>query len=205
MQEVSTEPVDRHPRRGDRRLPAVAALAAVPRDAARAGAPDAGAHLLQVRGRVAGRVAQAEHRRAAGLLQQGGRHPADRHRDRRRSVGLGDGDGLQLLRARVRRLHGAGVLRPEAVPADLHGDLRRGACVASPSDTDEQRALDPGRAPGLAPARSASRSARPSRTPPPTRTRTTPWAACSATCCCTSRSSGSRPRSRWSWRARSPT
>ena len=53
-----------------------------------------GAHLLQVRGRLAGRVAQAQHRRAAGLLQQGGRHPADRDRDRRGSVGLGDGDGV---------------------------------------------------------------------------------------------------------------
>ena len=38
MQEVSDRAVDRHPRRGARHLPAVAALAAAPCDAARAGA-----------------------------------------------------------------------------------------------------------------------------------------------------------------------
>ena len=125
MQEVSDRAVDRHPRRGARHLPAVAALATAPRDAARAGAPDAGAHLLQVRGGLAGGLAQAEHRGRAGLLQQGGRHQADRDRDRRRAVGLGAGDGVRVLRDRVPGLHGEGLLRAEAVPADLHGDLRR--------------------------------------------------------------------------------
>ena len=90
--------VDRHPGRGDRRLPAVEAVAAVPRDAARAGAADAGAHLLQVRGRLAGRQPQAEHRGAAGLLQQAGRHPPHRDRDRRGAVGLRHGARLPDVR-----------------------------------------------------------------------------------------------------------
>ena len=67
---------DRDPRAGARRLPAVAAVAAVPRAAAREGAADAGADLLQVRGRVARRQPQAEHRGGAGVLQQA--RPASR-------------------------------------------------------------------------------------------------------------------------------
>ena len=43
-----------------------------PRAAPGAGARYPGAHLLQVRGGLAGRLAQAEHRRRAGLLQQAG-------------------------------------------------------------------------------------------------------------------------------------
>ena len=70
MQEVSPEPLDRDPRRGARDLQAVAPDAAVPGAAPGAGARYPGAHLLQVRGRVAGGLAQAEHGRAAGLLQQ---------------------------------------------------------------------------------------------------------------------------------------
>ena len=46
-----------------------------------------GAHLLQGRVGVAGGVAQAEHRGAAGVLQPGRRRAAPRHRDRRRAVG----------------------------------------------------------------------------------------------------------------------
>ena len=64
---------------------------------------------------------------AAGLLQQGGRHPAHRDRDRRGTVGLGHGDRVPVLRARVPGVHGEGVVRAEAVPADLHGDVRRRA------------------------------------------------------------------------------
>ena len=56
-----------------RRLPALAADAALPRAPARAGARDALAHLLQVRGRQPGGQPQAEHGRRAGLLRQGGR------------------------------------------------------------------------------------------------------------------------------------
>ena len=56
----------------------------------------AGADLLQVRGRLAGRLAQAEHRGAAGVLQRPGRGPDADDRDRRRPVGHGAG----LSRAR---------------------------------------------------------------------------------------------------------
>ena len=79
--------VDRHPRRGARHPAAVAADAARARRAPRARARHAGAHLLQGRVGVARGVAQAEHRRTAGVLQQGGGHPAPHHRDRRRAVG----------------------------------------------------------------------------------------------------------------------
>ena len=62
-------------------------LAAVPGAPAGEGAGDAGPDLLQVRGRLARRVAQAEHRRPAGLLQRAGRGAAADHRDRRRASG----------------------------------------------------------------------------------------------------------------------
>ena len=111
------------PRRGARRLPAVAPHAAVPGAAPGGGARYAGAHLLQVRGRVAGRVAQGEQRGAPGLRQQGGRHRAPVHGDRRRPVGLGPRHGLQHVRAGVPGLHGGCELRPEALPASHDGEL----------------------------------------------------------------------------------
>ena len=106
-----------------RGLQALAADAALPRAPPREGAPDAGAHLLQVRGREPGGQPQAEHRGRAGLLQQGSRREAHRH---------GDGRGPVGQRARVRRaavrhrredLHGARQLRPEAVPPEHDGDV----------------------------------------------------------------------------------
>ena len=51
-------------------------------------ARDARTHLLQVRGRLADRVAQAEHRGRAGVLQQARGREAPHDRDGRRSVGL---------------------------------------------------------------------------------------------------------------------
>ena len=86
-QEVADRPVDRHPGRGARHPAPVAADAARARRPARGGARHAGAHLLQGRVGVARGVAQAEHRGAAGLLQQGRGHPAAGDRDRRRPVG----------------------------------------------------------------------------------------------------------------------
>ena len=65
--------LDRDPRRDSQRLPAVAAVAAVPGAASGEGARHAGAHLLQVRGREPGRQPQAEHRHRAGVLQQEGK------------------------------------------------------------------------------------------------------------------------------------
>ena len=80
-----------------RHLRALAAHAALPRRPAGEGARHAGEDLLQVRGRQPGGQPQAEHRRAAGLLQQAGRRQADRHRDRRGPVGLRAGLRLQLF------------------------------------------------------------------------------------------------------------
>ena len=87
MQEVSPGAAHRDPRPGPRRLPALAAHAAVPRAPAGEGARYPRPHLLQVRGRQPGRQPQAEHRRRPGVLQQAGGHQAPDHRDRRRPVG----------------------------------------------------------------------------------------------------------------------
>ena len=118
-------PLHRHPGRGARRLPAVAAHPAVPGAPAGEGAEHPGADLLQVRGRVAGRVAQAEHRRPAGVLQRGRGHQAAHHRDRRRAVGQRAVLRLRAVRHRLRDLDGPRLLRPEAVPAHDDGDLGR--------------------------------------------------------------------------------
>ena len=75
-------PLRRHPRRRPRRLPAVAAHPAVPGPPPGAGPRHPGPDLLQVRGRLAGRLPQAQHRRPAGVLQRQGRGPAPDHRDR---------------------------------------------------------------------------------------------------------------------------
>ena len=139
-------PVRRDPRRGARRLPPLATLAAVPRPPAREGARHAGADLLQVRGREPGRLAQAEHGRAAGLLQRQGRHQEAHHRDRRRPVGHGPGLRLRAVRPRVRGVAGAGVVRPEALPADDDRDLRRHG-APQPERPDERRPHDLGAGP----------------------------------------------------------
>ena len=119
-------PVRRDPRRGARRLPALAAVAAVPRAPAGEGARHAGADLLQVRGRVArpartSRTPRCRRRtttRKAGikkLTTETGRGP----------VGHRAGVRLRAVRPRVRGLAGAGVVRPEALPPDHDRDLRR--------------------------------------------------------------------------------
>ena len=59
LQEVSTEREIAIPGPGARRLPAVASDAALPRAPPRKSPADAGAHLLQVRGRIAGWQPQA--------------------------------------------------------------------------------------------------------------------------------------------------
>ena len=115
----------RDPRGGPRGLRAVAADAAVPRAPPGEGARHHRAHLLQVRGRLPGRLAQAEHRGAAGVRErQGGREEA-RDRDRRRPVGLLARVRVLAVRARLRGLHGRLELRPEAVPALDDADLGR--------------------------------------------------------------------------------
>ena len=62
-------------------------------------------------------------------LQQNRRHKSPDHRNRRRAVGLGPGDGLQLLRSGPGSLHGQGLLPPETLPAHPDGNLwRAGLC-----------------------------------------------------------------------------
>ena len=122
------------------------------------------------------REPQAEHGRRAGLLQQARGRQAHRDRDRRRPVGLVAGVRRRAVRPRDRRLHGARLVRPEAVPARADGDL--GArCVPRPSsETASGRAI-------LAehpdhPAASASRSPRRSSRPRSATTRSTRSARC---------------------------
>ena len=172
---------DPDPRPGARRLPAVAPDAAVPRAPARAGARHPRAHLLQVRGRLPGRLAQAEHRGPAGLRERPGRHQEALDRDRRGPVGLGARVRLHAVRARVRGLHGRLELRPEALPALDDADLGRDraplAVATAPRPAARRRRTRP--------ARWGSRSPRRSRSPPRTRSATTRSAPCSTTCCCT--------------------
>ena len=139
---------DPDPRGGPRRLPAVAPDSALPRATARARARDARTHLLQVRGRLAHGEPQAEHRRRAGVLQRARGREADRDGDRRRTVGLVPRVRGRALRARDRRLHGARLVRPEALPARADGGVRR-ALRSEPVRGDRVGPRDPRRAPGL--------------------------------------------------------
>ena len=158
---------------------------ALPRPEAREGAPDAGEDLLQVRGRQPGGQPQAEHGGGPGLLQQAGGREAPRHRDRRRPVGQRARLRRPALRHRREDLHGAGELRPEALPPPHDGDVgsegRR-----RPRAPTRTRAARASRRTRTARARSASRSARRSRTRSRARRpRSTRSAPCSTTCCCT--------------------
>ena len=141
---------------------------------------------------------------AAGLLQQGrGRHPP-RDRDRRRPVGQRARLRRRRLRARGQGLHGPRQLRPEAVPADPDGDVRRGGRRQPVADTEYGRKVL-GETPGPHRVARASRSARRSRTRSPIPGRSTRSGRCSTSSCST-RPSSARSRScRWRWPARSPT
>ena len=77
--------------------------------------------------------------------------------------------------------------------------------VASPVADHELRPVRARPRRPTARARSGWPSARPSRTPRPARTPSTPWARCSTTSCSTRRSSARRRSSRWGWPASRPT
>ena len=124
-QEVSQEREIPIPGTDPRDLRPVASDPAVPGAAPGAGARYAGAALLQVRGRLARGLAQAQHRGRAGLLQPRGGGDAAHHRDRRGTVGQRAGHGRRLPGRRLRGVHGAGLLRRQAVPALDDGGVRR--------------------------------------------------------------------------------
>ena len=140
-----------------------------------------GPHLLQVRGRLAGRVAQAQHRRRAGLRERRGRDPEADDRDRRRPVGLGARVRLPAVRARVRGLDGRLELRPEAVPALDDGDLGRDRAPLAVGP-DRGRALA-ARAPDRLARDRDLRGGRGRRSE--RRHQLLARARCSTTCCCT--------------------
>ena len=170
--------VHRDPRAGARRLPHLSAVAAGPGTGPGAVARYAGPHLLQVRGRLAGRLAQAEHGHRAGLLQPRGGRPAARHRDRCRPVGERACLRRRAVRPGDEGLHGQGQLRAEAVPAQLHPDLgcqrrrRRRPRRRTPAAPSWREDPDSTGSPGHRHQRGASRWR------PPTRTPSTRWAAC---------------------------
>ena len=138
---------DRDPRPRPRRLPPLPAEPALPGPSARARPRYAGPHLLQVRGRQSGRQPQAEHGNPAGVVQPAGRRQAPCHRDRRGTVGECPCVRGGVVRPRGQGLHGARELRPEAVPADPHGDVRRRG-RREPVADHELRAQGPRRDPG---------------------------------------------------------
>ena len=192
LQEVAPERWIADPRPGARDLLDVAAHPAVPR--ARPGDRRSGhpqPHLLQVRGRQPAGQPQAQHVGAAGVLQPPGGHQPPRHRDRRRPVGVGPGLRLPALRHGVQGLHGAGLLRPEALPPldDAHlGRRGRGQPLAR----HQRRPGDPRGRPRQhrQPRHRHQRGGRGRRHA--RRHQVHAWAACSTTCCCTRRSSAWR-------------
>ena len=108
--------------RGVRHLPAVAPGASrEPRAIARHPGP----HLLQVRRGQPGRLAQAEHRHPAGLLQPRGGRDQTRHGDRRRPVGKRTRLRRLTIRPGPEGLHGEDQLPAEAVSAKHDPGLRR--------------------------------------------------------------------------------
>ena len=142
----------------------VETLAAAARGASGAGAPDARASTTSTRASRR-RAATSPTPRSPRSTTTRRRTRSAGHRDRRRPVGLRPRDGLEVLRPRLPGLHGEGLVRAEAVPADLHGDVRRrGRPLAVPTTQAGKAILeaDPTRR-----DRSGSRSARRSRSPPP--------------------------------------
>ena len=183
-QEVSTDRLITIPGGGSLGLPTVAADASVPRAAPGEGARDTGAHLLQVRRRLADGLPQAEHRRRAGVLQQAGGGPAADDRDGRGPVGIVARVRRRDLRARGGRVDGQGLVRPEALPPRSHRGVRRSR-GREPVRGDERRPRDPRGEPGLDAGASGSRSPRRSRRPLRATTRSTRSAPSSTTCSCT--------------------
>ena len=159
----SPRAVPRHPRRGHRRLQALAADAPVPRPAAGEAAERARQDLLQVRGRLPRRFAQAEHRHAAAFFNSvEGTKRLTTENGAGQSGKSPPGVRVRAVRAQVRDLDGPSLLRPEAVPAHDDADLGRDrapvAVAGHPVRTEGARRRPPTR-----PGRWGSRSAKPLR------------------------------------------
>ena len=103
------------------------------------------------------------------------------HGDRSRPVGHGAGVRVRAVRPRLRGLAGAGVVRPEALPADDDRDVRRHR-APQPLGAHRGRPQRSWPSTPTRPGRWALRSVRPSRSRPRTRPPTTRSAACSTTC-----------------------
>lgn len=167
----------RHPRRGAGDLQDMAAFAAGARHGTGKSPRHPGKDLFQERKRIARRVAQAQHRRAAGLLQlQAGHTPPD-DRNGRRAVGRGHRLRSQALRARRTGFHGEGQLRTETLPAA--DDEHVGRRVHRVAQHDHRLAARRSNATRTAREASGWRSRRPWRWLCNTRrTPATAWAAC---------------------------
>ena len=119
--------------------------------------------LLQVRGRHPGRLAQAEHRRPAGLLQPRGRRPPADHRDRCRPVGHRARLRLRAVRASSARSGRSGRPTTRSRTGGHDGDLG-GDVHPTPRELTEAGRRILAEHPDT-PARSASPSPRRSRPP----------------------------------------
>ena len=122
-QEVSQERYIDIPERSAGRLPALAAHAALPRASPGEGARHPRAHLLQVRGRQPRRAATSRtppSPRPTTTSQEGVKRLATE--TGAGPVGQRAGHGLPDVRPRVQGLHGASLLRPEALPPLDDGD-----------------------------------------------------------------------------------
>ena len=137
-----------------------------------------------------GRVPQAQHRGATGVLQRQGRDQEAHDRDRRRPASrtaLAFACAQFDLECEVWR---CAPVRPEALPAD---DDRRSAARCTPARPTSRRpgarswqsTPDSTGSLGIAIGEAVEMAAQ-------DRPRTTPSAACSTTCCCTRRSSARR-------------
>ena len=135
MQEVSAERYIEIPEAVRDALPAMAAVSPDPRPDLGAETRNSGADLLQVRRRVAGRIPQDQHGRAAGLLQLTPWRTSTHHGDRSRPVGHRLGLRLRALRHRVRGVAGRRIVRHQAPAQDADRSLRReGTSLTEPDD-----------------------------------------------------------------------
>ena len=140
-------------------------------------------------------VPQAYYNKRAGIKRAG-------HRNRRRPVGQRAVAGLPAVRPGVHRLHGAGQLRPEALPP--HDDAHLGRrSLPQPQPADQLRPRHPGRDAGFARqprhrhqrGRGRRRHAR--------RHQLRAGQRAQPRACCTRPSSARKPSCRWSWPAKS--